>query len=149
MGSLNYVLCNTWGCMCIMSPFRFRQLDILTLHICYQIRISTFSIGCVWDWIYSFHYLLCNMWVGVGDPFLRWRSPSNMWVGPLIFFKCHQQGCLNNPIFSNLGLYATCWACFICHHELWPIPVSHPFSLGLAGGKHYQKITIPIFRLVL
>ena len=40
------------------------------------------------------------------------------------------------------------------HHELWPTSVSHPFSflnssLGLAGEKHYQKITIPIFRLVL
>ena len=36
------------------------------------------------------------------------------------------------------------------HHELWP-SVSHPFnsSLGFAGGKHFQKITIPIFRLVL
>ena len=44
----------------------------------------------------------------------------------------------------------------MCHHRLWPAPtsVSHPFSslsssLGLAGGKYYQKITIPIFRLVL
>ena len=42
----------------------------------------------------------------------------------------------------------------MCHHELWPTSVSHPFSflnssLGLAGEKHYQKITIPIFRLVL
>ena len=42
----------------------------------------------------------------------------------------------------------------MCHHELWPISVSHPFcslnsSLGFAAGKHYQKITIPIFRLVL
>ena len=42
----------------------------------------------------------------------------------------------------------------MCHHELWPTSVSHPFSflnssLGLAGGQHYQKIIIPIFRLVL
>ena len=42
----------------------------------------------------------------------------------------------------------------MCHHKLWPTSVRHPFSflnssLGLAGGKHYQKITIPIFRLVL
>ena len=41
----------------------------------------------------------------------------------------------------------------MCHHEVWPTSVSHPFSLnsslGLAGGKHYQKTTIPIFRLVL
>ena len=66
---------------------------------------------------------------------------------------CHR-GCLNNPIFSNLGLCAACWAHFMCHHELWPTSVSHPFSflnssLGLAGEKHYQKITIPIFRLGL
>ena len=43
---------------------------------------------------------------------------------------------------------------FMCHHKLWPTSVSHPFSsfnssLGFVGGKHYQKITIPIFRLVL
>ena len=42
----------------------------------------------------------------------------------------------------------------MCHHELCPTSVSHPFSslnssLGFAQGKHYQKITIPIFRLVL
>ena len=42
----------------------------------------------------------------------------------------------------------------MCHHELWPTSVSHPFSSlnsssGCGGGKHYQKITIPIFRLVL
>ena len=41
-----------------------------------------------------------------------------------------------------------------CHHELWPTSVSHPFSflnssLGFAGEKHFQKIIIPIFRLVL
>ena len=59
-----------------------------------------------------------------------------------------------NPIFSNLGLRAACWACFMCHHELWPTSVSHPFSslnrsLDFAGGKHHQKIAIPIFWLVL
>ena len=41
----------------------------------------------------------------------------------------------------------------MCHHELWPTSVSHPFalssSLGFAGGKQYQKIAIPIFSLVL
>ena len=41
----------------------------------------------------------------------------------------------------------------MCHHELWPTSVSHPFSLnsylGFAEGKHSQEIIIPIFRLVL
>ena len=41
----------------------------------------------------------------------------------------------------------------ISNHFSWT-SVSHPFpslnsSLGFAGGKHYQKITIPIVRLVL
>ena len=56
-------------------------------------------------------------------------------------------GCLYNPIFSNLELCAACWARFMCHHELWPTSVSHPFSslnssLSFAGRKHYQKITL-------
>ena len=72
--------------------------------------------------------------------------------GSFILFMA--MGCLNNPIFSNLGLCAACWTCFMSHHQLWPTSVIHPCSslnssLGFAGGKHYQKITIPIFRLVL
>ena len=85
--------------------------------------------------------------------FLRWWPPSTMWAGTLIYYG-HHRGCLNNPIFSNLGLCAACWAHFMCHHELWPTSVSHSFSslnssLGLAGGKHYRKITVPVFSLVL
>ena len=43
----------------------------------------------------------------------------------------------------------------MCYHELWPTSVSHPFSIlsqylfSFTGGKHYQKITIPIFKLFL
>ena len=93
-----------------------------------------------------------ELWVGLGT-FLRWWPSSIMWVGPLIFHG-HHRVCLNNPIFSTVGLCAACWAHFMCHHELWPTSVSHPFSflngsLGLTGGKYYQKITVPIFRLVL
>ena len=85
--------------------------------------------------------------------FLRWWPPSAMWAGPLIFHG-HHRGCLDNPIFSNLRLGAACWAHFVCHHELWQTPVGHPFSFlnsswGLTGEKHYQKITIAIFRFVL
>ena len=57
----------------------------------------------------------------------------------------HQEVSLNNPLFSNLGLSAVCWTHFMCHHELWPTSVGHPFS----GGKHYQKIAITNFRFVL
>ena len=84
--------------------------------------------------------------------FLRWWPPSAMWAGPLIFYGHHRE-CLNNPIFSDLVLCAVCWALFMCHYELWSTSVGHPLSffnssLGLTGGKHYQKITIAIFRFV-
>ena len=99
----------------------------------------------------SYNAPICNSaWVGgggwgVGD-FLRWWPPSATWASPLI---CYGR---NNAIFFNLGLFAACCAHFMCHHKLWPISVSHPFSflnssLGLAGRKLYQKITIHIFRL--
>ena len=88
---------------------------------------------------------------GLGAFLRRW-PPSAMLAGPLIYYG-HHRGCLNNSIFSNLGLCAACWARFTCHHELWPTLVSHPFSslncsFGFAWGKHYQKITMPIFRSV-
>ena len=102
------------------------------------------SSGC---WFFFFFFF----WGG-GGAVLRWWPPSAMWAGPFIFY-CHQQGWLNNSIFSNLGLCAACWAHFMCHHELWPTAVGQPFyflnsSWGLTGGKYYRKTTIPIFRHV-
>ena len=104
----------------------------------------------VWNGSIFIPYIMSGWGLGA---FLRWWPPSTMWAGPLIYYG-HHRGCLNNPIFSNLGLCAACWAHFICHHELCPTSVSHPFSflnssLGLAGEKHAQKITIPVFRLLL
>ena len=83
----------------------------------------------------------CHQLGGGLESFLRWWPPSAQWMGPLIFYGDHR-GCLNSPIFSNLGLCGACWAHFMCHYELWPTSASHPFSfltssLGLAGGKHY------------
>ena len=42
----------------------------------------------------------------------------------------------------------------MCHHKLWPTSVGHPCTFlnsfrGLTGGKHYQEITIAIFRFDL
>ena len=67
------------------------------------------------------------------------------WV--LQYFYGHHLGCLKNPIFSNLVLCAHCWAHFMCHHELWPTWLSHPFpflnsSFGYSGRKHYQKLLL-------
>ena len=47
-------------------------------------------------------------------------------MGPSIILSYTR--CLNNPIFSDLGLCDVCWAHFMCHHQLWPTSVSHPFS---------------------
>ena len=57
----------------------------------------------------------------------------------------HHRGCLNHPIFSNLGLYTARWARFICHHELLLTSISHSISslnssLDFAEGN--LKITI-------
>ena len=102
-------------------------------------------------WIIHVIHLSIRGW-GLGA-FLRWWPPSAMWAGLLILYG-HNRWCLNNPIFSNLGLWAACSARFMCHHELWPTSVCHPFSSvncssGLTVGKYYQKITIPVFRLIL
>ena len=59
----------------------------------------------------------------------------------LTFFKYHQQGCFNDPIFSNLGLHAACWALVMCHHELCPTLVSEPVQLSytVAAPWLYKK----------
>ena len=74
--------------------------------------------------------------------FLISHLQSCVWV--LYYIYGHHRGCLDNSIFLNLGLCAACWARFMCHHELWPTPVSHPFSpnsyLGFAGGNTTRKL---------
>ena len=90
--------------------------------------------------------------MGVGA-FLRWWLPSTV-CGVFNLFMATTGGVWIIPSFSNLGLCAVCWARFMCHHELWPTSVDHPFSFlnsswGLTGAKHYQKISITIFRFVL
>ena len=93
--------------------------------------------------------LIKHLWVGFGG-FSKVVATFNH-VGESFNLLWPPPGCLNNPIFSNLGLCAACWARFMCHHELWPTSVSHPFSssnssLGFAGGKHYQKIISVAYR---
>ena len=87
-----------------------------------------------------------------GDINTFWHNSCRIcWLGGLsIFFKCQCHGCFNNSNIQNLGLCTACWTHFMCHHQLWPTSVSHPFSfltssLGFAAGKHYKIITIPCF----
>ena len=69
------------------------------------------------------------MWVG-GGVFSKAVVSLNHVGGSSNLCKYHHQECLNNSMFSNLGLCAACWTCFMCHHELWPTWVSHPFSIA-------------------
>ena len=67
------------------------------------------------------------LWVGVGG-FSKVVATFNRVGGSFSLFMATTRGCLNNPIFSNLGLCAVCWAHFVCHHELQPTSVGHSFS---------------------
>ena len=90
--------------------------------------------------------------VGGGWSFSRVVATFSHVGGSFHIFMASTGGVLNNPIFSNLGLSATCWVHFVCHHELRPTSVDHPFSFlnsswGLTGGKHYQEIIIMLLSL--
>ena len=141
------IACMSYGIYCINVCILWNIMH-KRMYIPYDILHNLVYVS--WDILHNLVYI---PWVGDGG-FLRWWPPSTMWASPLILYG-HHPGCLNNPIFSNMGLCAACWTHFMCHNELWPTSLSHPFSFlnsclgGLAGGKHYQKITIPIFWLVL
>ena len=173
---VNITLCYRWA-LNWHTAITWTRDGKVSLHFCYGIHYIRAShhmpfrkCGCclthwtLWDmvafskvWLSNASYRL-NPWAllvtGWGlRTFLRWWPHSTMCASPLILFM-DNLGYLNNPIFSNLGLCTAWWACFMCLHELWPKSVSHRFSslnssLGLTGGKCYQKITIPIFRLIL
>ena len=69
-------------------------------------------------------------------------------AGSFNLFQCHHQGCMNNP-FSNSGLFAACWALYMCHHELWSASQNQPSSflnssLGHTGRNHYRKIILSL-----
>ena len=96
---------------------------------------------------------LCE-WVGLGD-FLRWW-PLNHLGGSfrLSLFIATTRNAWIIPSFRIWGyvLHVEHVSCIIIN--LWPTSASHPFfppnsSLGFSGGKYYQKIAIPIFRLSL
>ena len=110
----------------------------------------------IWPWgLCMFCGEVCSMeqWVGIGGFSKVVATFNHVWVLNS-FVTASIWDVWIIPYFFNLGLCAACWAHFMCHHELWPTSVSHPssflnISLGLAGGKHYQKIVIPLFGLVL
>ena len=85
-------------------------------------------------------------WRGAqGWRFISWLAATSNHLGGSFNLLMAATGCLNNPIFSNLGLWAACWAHFMCYHKLWPTSVSHPFSflnssLGLTGENITRKL---------
>ena len=92
-------------------------------------------------------------WVG-GGGFSKVVATFNHVGGAFNLFMATTGDVRIIPSFSNFRLCAAYWAHFMCHHELWLTSVSHLFSSlnsssDSAGGKDYQKTTIPIFRLIL
>ena len=90
------------------------------------------------------------MWVGVGD----FPVPTfNLVDGSFVLCKATTGDVWIIPSFRvwDYVLHVDHVSCVI---TMWATSVNHPFSslkssLGFAGGKHYQKITIPTLRLVL
>ena len=115
-----------------------------------------------------------NMWASLFNLFMAttkdvWIIPSFLiwlcavcWAHSMCHHECSSSNFISNKyrktsIYNTIALMIT--AMFTCTLLVatrkswglssWPTSVSHPFSslnnsLGLAGGKHYQKITIPI-----
>ena len=85
--------------------------------------------------------------------FLRWWPPSAMWVGgSLNLFMATTGGVWMISSFQiwDYVLHVEHFSCVItdCGQHQWVIPSLLNSSLGFAGGKHLQEITIPIFRHV-
>ena len=139
MDTVNILLYFLFGCV----PIGFAHIYIRITIIWISWRLQFWRI-----FMFKLHESIQSSWYINAIP-----PQISFTVGRVLYsIHSHHRGCLNNPIFSNLGLCAACWAHFLCHDELWPTSVSHPFfslnsSLSFAGGKHYQKNTIP--RLVL
>ena len=95
-------------------------------------RLWTLKSTCGHIWPREHTLKATSNYIGVR---LGTHTEINLWLhgtkarNTEISLWLHHQGCLNNPIFWNLGLYAACWAHFACHDELWATSMSHPSSL--------------------
>ena len=70
------------------------------------------------------------------------KPPTPIHVrGSFESFYGHHRLYLHNPVFSNLGLCAVCRVHFMCHQELWPSSVDHPFSFLLVALRPYWSNT--------
>ena len=110
-------------------------------------EIIWYEIICYGMMWYGMIWCYIHCWgKGCHTPCLGWglRRPLG---GSFNLFKCHQRGCLNNPISSHLGKYAECWACF--HASSRTATNSSESSIFLSPylfmscwSKHCQRITI-------
>ena len=98
------------------------------------------------------HYHLPRISGSGGVFFSKVVAIFNHLGGSYTIFKNDHRGCLNNPIFSNLGLYACClltvehFSCAItnCGRDKWVIP--SPLSIVLRPKNYYlvhQQIFLP------
>ena len=107
------------------------------------------------DLMYILGFYPSALWAGSGWGWglLRRWSASTMWAGPLIFSSTTTRDVWIIPSFRiwDYVLHVEHVSCVVtnCGQHQWVIPFPLNSSFSPAGGKHYQKIFIPVFRLVL
>ena len=110
----------------------------------------------IWDYVLHVAHISCVI-MNCGGWVRLWGF---LWWAPSAKRKDHHgvsSGWSSVWHCSNTGLSSTKYGQILIILGVWPFwltSVCHPFSslnssLGFAGGNHCQKITIPIFRLVL
>ena len=131
-----------------MSPMIPKVIEIFLL--CLRVWCPKYySNGVYRKGLYKYIWILRKKWwMGVGG-FSKVVATFNHIGGSINLIMSEYSN-----LFEFRVMWCICWAHFMCQYELWPTSVSHTFSFlnsswCLAGGKHYQKITIPILRLVL
>ena len=91
-----------WTIWTSLSAVRKRLLNLTTHSLTYSLA----AVVCLQNFGHFDKLSMLSGW-GLGLFLILWWSPSTTWAG-LLIFPYHHQGCLNNPMFSNLGLCAAC-----------------------------------------
>ena len=104
-------------------------------------------LGIVWSWTWRMIIALKML-----NP--KYTLLKNMLPGPLTMeIMVDESSKLIDWSLNKIAHILLTTSHFMCHHELWPTSVGHPFPFpnscwGFTGGIHYWKIIIAIFRFV-
>ena len=134
--------------MCFLSDFRMRSVLRLFAHLsyCFNTTKRQFLTSMTWVAVGCFSKVVATFNQVGGSFNLFMAIIGDVWIiPPFRIWSYHGWPSTQpNRIAHNLA----------AHHRAAHNPADNPFSflnssLGFAGGKYYQKIIIPVFRLVL